>query len=89
VYKLELSRDSYSLESAWKAPGFTTLDPVYILEKNWFKDLLFQMGQLVCRYATGKQAYCGVVRMLWERNVSFRLLALTATPGHGGAVCTS
>ena len=33
--------------------------------------------------AKGKQAYCGVVRMLWDRNVSFRLLALTATPGHG------
>ena len=32
--------------------------------------------------AKGKHAYCGVVRMLWDRNVSFRLLALTATPGH-------
>ena len=33
--------------------------------------------------AKGKHAYCNVVKMLWDRNVSFRLLALTATPGHG------
>ena len=32
--------------------------------------------------AKGNHAYCGVVRQLWERNVQFRLLALTATPGH-------
>ena len=32
--------------------------------------------------AKGNHAYCGVVKQLWERNVQFRLLALTATPGH-------
>jgi ERCC4-related helicase len=30
--------------------------------------------------AKGNFAYCGCVRMLWDRKVSFRLLALTATP---------
>jgi Fanconi anemia group M protein len=32
--------------------------------------------------AKGKAAYCSVVRQLWDFGVSFRLLALTATPGH-------
>ena len=32
--------------------------------------------------AKGNHAYCGVVKQLWDRDVQFRLLALTATPGH-------
>ena len=32
--------------------------------------------------AKGNHAYCGVVKQLWDRDVQFRTLALTATPGH-------
>ena len=56
--------------------------------ENDLRDGVCPASEVVClvideaHRAKGNHAYCGVVKQLWERQVQFRLLALTATPGH-------
>ena len=55
---------------------------------NDIRDGVCPANEVVClvideaHRAKGKHAYTQVVQQLWERDVKFRLLALTATPGH-------
>ena len=55
---------------------------------NDIRDGVCPANEVVClvideaHRAGGKHAYTQVVQQLWERDVKFRLLALTATPGH-------
>jgi len=56
--------------------------------ENDLRDGVCPASDVVClvideaHRAKGNHAYCMVAKQLWERNVEFRLLALTATPGH-------
>ena len=56
--------------------------------QNDIRDGVCDASKVVCvvvdeaHRAKGNHAYCQVVEQLWRRGTSFRLLALSATPGH-------